>query len=172
MNITQSDRLPRWFTPPPARTAAFWRVRSPGVVFRVSQIRADPPDAAASANRLVMLAIPERWHRKFRAVRSPVRIDAIGPLTVPTITSARDGVAVRRRPRQLDGGVELREHLGGAERPRQHAVVARDEVGDGTGAVGQERRRQVAQRRQVLGQGQRDRGAHGVEVGIGEHHDR
>ena len=97
MNITQSDRLPRWLTAPPARTAAFCSVRSPGVVLRVSQIRADPPDAAASTNRRVIVATPDRWHRKFSAVRSPVSTDAIGPLTVP-IVDARRRRRRRRRP--------------------------------------------------------------------------
>ena len=36
---TASDRLARWFQPPPARTAAFSRARSPGVVLRVSRTR-------------------------------------------------------------------------------------------------------------------------------------
>ena len=39
---TLSERLPRWLTPPPARTAAFSRARRPGVVFRVSRTRALP----------------------------------------------------------------------------------------------------------------------------------
>jgi len=39
---THSERLPRWFMPPPARTAAFSSARRPGVVLRVSQIRAWP----------------------------------------------------------------------------------------------------------------------------------
>ena len=63
-------------------------MRSPGVVLRVSQIRAEPPDAAASAKRWVTVAMPDRWHRKFRAVRSPVSTEAIGPLTVPTVDPA------------------------------------------------------------------------------------
>ena len=83
LSITQSDRLPRWFDPPPARTAAFSSDRSPGVVLRVSQMRAAPPRAAASANRRVSVATPDRWHRKLRAVRSPVRIGANGPSTRP-----------------------------------------------------------------------------------------
>ena len=45
---TQSLRLPRWFRPPPARTAAFSSERSPGVVFRVSHTCAEPPAAAAA----------------------------------------------------------------------------------------------------------------------------
>ena len=34
---TKSDSEPRWFAPPPARTAAFSSARSPGSVLRVSQ---------------------------------------------------------------------------------------------------------------------------------------
>ena len=60
LSSTQSDRLPRWLAPPPARTAAFSRLRSPGVVLRVSQMRAGPPAAAASTNARVRVAMPER----------------------------------------------------------------------------------------------------------------
>ena len=75
-----SESEPRWFTPPPARTAAFSRARRPGVVLRVSRMRAWP--AAARTKRRVMLATPERWHRKFRAVRSAESTDGSGPSTV------------------------------------------------------------------------------------------
>ena len=39
LNITHSERFPRWLAAPPARTAAFSSARSPGVVLRVSQTR-------------------------------------------------------------------------------------------------------------------------------------
>ena len=39
LTSTASDRLPRWLWPPPARTAAFSSARSPGVVLRVSSTR-------------------------------------------------------------------------------------------------------------------------------------
>ena len=39
LTSTASERLARWLWPPPARTAAFSRARSPGVVLRVSSTR-------------------------------------------------------------------------------------------------------------------------------------
>ena len=54
----QSERLPRWLAPPPALTAAFSSARRPGVVLRVSQIRAVPPVAATSTKVRVRVAIP------------------------------------------------------------------------------------------------------------------
>ena len=36
---TMSDSDPRWFAPPPARTAAFSSARRPGSVLRVSRTR-------------------------------------------------------------------------------------------------------------------------------------
>ena len=80
-----SDSEPRWLTPPPARTAAFSRARRPGVVLRVSRMRARSP--AASTKRLVRVATPDRWPRRLRAVRSAVSTGARGPdtraITVP-----------------------------------------------------------------------------------------
>ena len=84
---TKSDNDPRWFTPPPARTAAFSRARRPGVVLRVSHTRqAGLAAATASTKRRVSDATPDRWHRKLSAVRSAVSTDASGPVTV-AITS-------------------------------------------------------------------------------------
>ena len=77
--ITKSDRLPRWLAPPPARTAAFSSARNPGVVLRVSQMRAFPWVARTQCR--VVDATPERCCRKFSAVRSAVSIDASGPST-------------------------------------------------------------------------------------------
>ena len=126
--MTQSDRLARWFTAPPARTAAFSRVRRPGVVLRVSQMRAEPPSAAASAKRRVSVATPERWQRKFSAVRSAVRIGASGP------GDRAEHLARRRRGRRraadhvhVDAGVELGERLRGAGGAGEHAGAAGDE---------------------------------------------
>src|SRR3954452_1321231 len=83
---TNSDSEPRWFTPPPARTAAFSTARRPGSVLRVSQTRAVGP--AASTKRRVSEATPERWHRKLSALRSPVRTERSGPDTSPTFVPA------------------------------------------------------------------------------------
>ena len=92
---TRSDSEPRWFTPPPARTAAFSSARRPGSVLRVSRMRASPPAAAASTNRRVMVAIPERWHRKLSAVRSPVSTGRRGPVTTPMAVPAASAAPSR-----------------------------------------------------------------------------
>ena len=76
--------------PPPRRTAYFSRTRQPGVVFRVSTKTALEPATRAAMAR-VKVAMPERRWRKLRATRSPVRIEATGPVrrarTVPAATS-------------------------------------------------------------------------------------
>ena len=84
----QSERLPRWLRPPPARTAALDNERRPGTVLRVSQTRALPPAAAAAAYCEVSVAMPDRNDRKFNAVRSPVRIELNGPRTMPNTSPA------------------------------------------------------------------------------------
>ena len=57
---TASESPPRWLWPPPARTAAFSRARSPGVVLRVSSIRVD---GLAGGHRL-HVATGERGHAR------------------------------------------------------------------------------------------------------------
>src|SRR5262245_29349500 len=89
LSSTQSDRLPRWLDPPPARTAAFSSARRPGVVLRVSHTRRSPPASVmASTKRAVRVATPDRWPRKFSAVRSAVRMGASGPRTSAMATPA------------------------------------------------------------------------------------
>ena len=73
----------RWLRPPPAATAAFSSARSPGVVLRVSRMRAPVP-ATASTKRAVRVAMPERWPRKLSAVRSATSSAAAGPLASST----------------------------------------------------------------------------------------
>src|SRR5659263_734237 len=73
----------RWFTPPPARTAAFSSARSPGVVFRVHAMRACVC-ATAAARCAVAVATPLRWPRRLSATRSPVRRARVGPATSRT----------------------------------------------------------------------------------------
>src|SRR5579875_2871570 len=96
---TPSERLPRWLAPPPARTAAFSRARSPGVVFLVSQTRQEGLTASTAATyRAVRLATPERWQRKLSAVRSAVTTERKLPVTVP-ITVPGSSRAPSRRAR-------------------------------------------------------------------------
>src|SRR5579875_3512533 len=93
LSRTPSESDARWLAPPPARTAAFWSARRPGSVFRVSTTRVDGLAApTASTTRRVAVATPDRWHRKLRAVRSAVRIDASGPRTSPTTDPASTAV--------------------------------------------------------------------------------
>ena len=71
LTSTASERLPRWLCPPPARTAAFSNARRPGVVLRVSMTRVAGLAAVHGVHEpRVREATPDRWPRKFRAVRS------------------------------------------------------------------------------------------------------
>ena len=63
---TPSQRLKRWFRPPPTLTAYFSSTRRPGVVFRVSVMAAWVPATIRTA-LLVRVAMPERRCRKFSA---------------------------------------------------------------------------------------------------------
>ena len=65
--------------------------------------------------------MPDRWPRKFSAVRSPVRIGASGPRTMPRTSPSASVRTLVHRPGHLDRRVDLGEGLGGAARPRQHA---------------------------------------------------
>ena len=81
----------RWLKQPPQRTAYFSSARQPGVVLRVSTIRTPVPVAcAASAKRREMLAIPDRRCRKFKAVRSAINNEIVGPsatrMVLPSLT--------------------------------------------------------------------------------------
>ncbi len=93
---TKSDSEPRWFTPPPARTAAFSSARSPGSVLRVSQTRAGR--RRPRTKRRVAVATPERWQRKLSAVRSPVSTDRERPAHRTELGAGADRVAVVDEP--------------------------------------------------------------------------
>ena len=131
MSRIQSDRLPRWLAPPPARTAAFSSARSPGVVLRVSHTRAaDRRRRPRSTKRRVQRG-------DARQVAQEVQRGALG----------RED----RRQRPVDGGrwpcpattaspssadqttstlvVDLTERLGGAGSTGQHARLADHEGG-------------------------------------------
>ena len=129
-----SDSEPRWLTPPPARTAAFSRARSPGVVLRVSRIRAVAP--AASTKRRVRVATPERWPSRLRAVRSAVSTDASGPSTPGQDLAGVDAVAVGGRPPHHDGGIDGGEGLGRGQPAGQHPGARATSGGGHHGAVG------------------------------------
>ena len=71
----------RWLTPPPQRTANFSRERRPGVVLRVSRTWALVP-SRASAHARVAVAMPDRRHRRFSALRSAVSRSRVRVVTV------------------------------------------------------------------------------------------
>ena len=73
----------RWLLAPPAATAAFSSARMPGVVLRVSSTFAPVPCTARAA-RADIVATPDRWARKFSAVRSPVSSARALPSIVST----------------------------------------------------------------------------------------
>ena len=64
-------------------------------------------------------------------MRSPVSTDRSGPDTEPILPPAPATAAVVDQPVDPHGGVELREHLGGARGTGEHAVGTRDHFGDG-----------------------------------------
>ena len=157
---TNSESEPRWFTPPPARTAAFSTARSPGSVLRVSQIRATGP--AASTNRRVSEATPDRWHRKLSALRSPVSTDRSGPDTSPTLVPGLTASPSSTSHCTCTSGSSCANTSVGARGARDHAVGARHDV-DGRGGVGgDERGGEVTERPDVLGQRARHQRPHDV----------
>ena len=82
---TISDKFILWFFPPPHLTAYFDTFLKPGRVFLVSNIPALDPFIILT-NWFVVVAIPESFCIKFKAVLSPASNGAAGPLTV-NITS-------------------------------------------------------------------------------------
>ncbi len=66
-----SNSPTRWLLAPPAATAAFSSVLSPGVVLRVSSTTVPVPSTSRT-KRAASVAIPDRRPRKLSAVRSPV----------------------------------------------------------------------------------------------------
>jgi hypothetical protein len=87
-------RLNRWLTPPPQRTAYFWRARQPAAS---CGCRAPGPGALEGVDPgAVAVATPERWQAKLSAVRSAVSSPRVGPATRITTSPGRRGC--RRRP--------------------------------------------------------------------------
>jgi len=88
--------------PPPTRTAYLSRILSPGAVLRVSRIFAPVPATVRTKAR-VAVAMPHMRWKRFRAVRSAMRIDlrdpAISASFVPGTTSSPSAVrAVKESP--------------------------------------------------------------------------
>ena len=103
--------------PPPARTAAFSSERNPGVVFRVSQIRwRDWPRGRPPQSGWAVVATPERWQRKLRAVRSAVSQRPKRALDRPS-TPLPPISLPSARPGHLEIRIDLEGGLLGADRP-------------------------------------------------------
>ena len=75
-----------------------------------------------------MVAIPDRWHRKFSAVRSPVSTDAIGPLTVPIAAPAATASPSPAVQLTSTAGSSWAKVSVAHARAGQHAVAPRHEV--------------------------------------------
>ena len=142
---TASDRPARWLVPPPARTAAFSRTRSPGVVLRVS--RTCDRRVALVRRRHVL-----RGQRgDARQVAEEVERGALGgedraqrARHLHDRVAGRHLGAVGHVPDELERGVDLPEGLDGAGPPGQHAVCRARNAKWAVTSAGHQRRRQVA----------------------------
>ena len=131
----------RWLTPPPARTAAFSSSRRPGVVLRVSRIRAPVP-STARAKSAVCVATPLRRCSRFSAVRSAASSARASPSTRSTgpplapdalVGQALERARRRRAAEDVLGGLEpeddarllLGDRRAGARRPAGTVACAR-----------------------------------------------
>ena len=139
---TDSDSDERWFVPPPARTAAFSRDRSPGVVLRVSRTcdagvhrgdgvderpgrRGDPAEVAEEVERRA-LGGDDRAHRP-----ADRRDDVAGREQVPVVALEGD----------LEARIDLRERLARTGLAGEHAGLARDDRRARGRALVEQRRR-------------------------------
>ncbi len=116
--------------------------------------------------------MPDRWLRKFNAVRSPVRIGASGPLTEP-ITQPASTVAPSRCAQFTSSAGSICANDSSAQpvpamrpgsRATNRAVAPRLGI--------QQRRGQVTERRQVLGKRTRHGVAHRRGGWFHESHNR
>jgi len=82
-----SARFILWLKPPPQRTAYFSSTLRPGVVLRVSNIRAFVSETASTKSR-VRLAVPDSLCSRFSATRSAISMPLHGPRTSNTLAPA------------------------------------------------------------------------------------
>ena len=149
---TNSDSEPRWFTPPPARTAAFSTARSPGSVLRVSQI-------ARRRSRGLDEPAGERRHPRQvaqeveRGALAGEHASAAGPDTSPSLAPRPTASpSSTSQPHRAPEGRAARTPRSRTRCRRSRlptrattSTVARDVGGD-------QRGREVAERPDVLGQ--------------------
>ena len=107
------------------------------------------------------MAIPERWPRKLSAVRSAVTSDRRGPERCRRPAPGSSGPpSADRSSRDLHRRIDLGVGLLGATGACEPAVAARHEPGRGLRPGRKQRRGQVAEWKEVLGEGPRHRVAH------------
>ena len=131
-----------------------------------------PVPATASTQARVAVAIPDRWHTRFSAVRSAVSRPRTGARTASaTSPAARTSPSARGREHGVAVGAEHRvEHRAGGGQPSEHAGRAGGELRDRDGVGGHGGRgRRVRPVAQVLGQRGRDDAAEVVGVGRAHH---
>ena len=150
--LLDQDRVVRapsgGWSPPPAATAAFSSARSPGVVLRVSRMRAPLPSTSRT-KRAVSVATPERWPSRLSATRSPASRaraapdsaghgggNVVAPLPLdhdrgrsarrPTWANASRRPRGRTAPRAASGAIEARARsVRGHDRGRGDVAAAR-----------------------------------------------
>ena len=112
-----SNSPTRWLLAPPAATAAFSSVLSPGVVLRVSSTTVPVPSTSRT-KRAASVAIPDRRPRKLSAVRSPVSsapakpsIESTGP------PCSRQTPSCAKRSKRTSGSSSA-EHASAASKPK------------------------------------------------------
>ena len=124
-----SSRPKRWLVPPPQRTAYFSKARRPGVVLRVSQMRA-LVCLTLSTKAAVAVAMPERWQRKLSATRSAERMARAGSFHCGHDEALGHGVTVGRlcASKRIAGSTAWKA-AAATSRPARTPRLARDEDG-------------------------------------------
>ena len=148
-----SDSDMRWLTPPPQRTACFSSARRPGVVLRVSRMRAPVPatashpgggergDAGQVAQQVERRALggEQRPHRARRPPAPPARAPPRSPSvasarsSTPGTTTSSDGHGdADAGERPVGAGDERRDaaQVGGHGRDRRDVLPAVEVLGD------------------------------------------
>ena len=126
------------------------------MVLRVHTTCALVPAIASTMPR-VAEAMPDRWHRKFSAVRSAVRMPRAGPRIIAIRSPGASRLPSGAFDEHLDRRIDQPECSGGEIQSCHHAGLACHQRGLGARARGHDRiRGQVAGAAEVLQQ----RGAH------------
>ena len=104
---TASERPKRWLAPPPQRTAYRSSTRSPGVVLRVSVMRAPVPSTRATNSAVFVAMALIRWTR-FRATRSASSTARAFPETLASaVPAAKAAPSATRSSTAASGSVSF-----------------------------------------------------------------